>query len=134
MINMSDNTKVSNKILSRHNKPYFKRFQGELQKPLTIHIFSVYNKSAMNGLSDKYYKRVNITLPQETFQLIAHIAERGDRSRFINEAVHFYVRKIKKTYLRKQLQEGAHARSARDLNIVQEWFPLENEIWRKDKK
>lgn len=79
-------------------------------------------------------QRVNITLPKETIHLIDRVTERGDRSRFLDEAVRFYVREAGRANLRRLLREGAQRRAERDLNLVQEWFPLENEAWRKSGK
>jgi CopG family transcriptional regulator/antitoxin EndoAI len=46
--------------------------------------------------------RINITLPQETVQLIDRVAERGDRSRFIDEAVRDYVSRRSRQHLKKR--------------------------------
>lgn len=80
------------------------------------------------------YQRINITLPEETLGLIDRIAERGDRSRFIDHAIKHYVRAIGKEKLKKLLKEGAIARAERDLRIAEEWFSLEEEVWRKERK
>jgi CopG family transcriptional regulator/antitoxin EndoAI len=73
--------------------------------------------------------RINITLPPETVQLIDRVAERGDRSRFIDEAVRDYVSRRSRLHLKKRLQEGAHKRAERDLDLAQEWFLLDEEAW-----
>lgn len=82
----------------------------------------------------KTYKRVNVTLPPRTIRLIARITEKGDRSRFIDEAVRFYIRKIGETSLRKQIKEGAIKRADRDLLLSEEWFSLESEAWQKSRR
>lgn len=76
-------------------------------------------------------RRINITLPQETVQLIDRVVERGDRSRLIDEAVHDYVSRRSRLHLKKRLQEGARKRAQRDLHLAQEWFFLDEEAWRK---
>ena len=53
------------------------------------------------------HQRINITLPEETIRLIARVAENGDRSRFINEAVTSYIKEVGRANLRKRLKEGA---------------------------
>ncbi|MCI0661708.1 MAG: ribbon-helix-helix domain-containing protein [Acidobacteria bacterium] len=80
------------------------------------------------------YQRINITLPEETLGLIDRIAERGDRSRFIDHAIRHYVRTIGNAKLKKLLKEGAIARAERDLRLAEEWFTLEDEVWRKERK
>ncbi|MBI3442909.1 MAG: hypothetical protein HY007_04020 [Candidatus Sungbacteria bacterium] len=79
-------------------------------------------------------KRVNITLPQKTLQLIKRVAPKGDRSRFLDKAVHFYVKEAGRENLRALLREGASRNAERDLGLVEEWFPLEQEVWRKNRK
>jgi CopG family transcriptional regulator / antitoxin EndoAI len=74
-------------------------------------------------------KRVNITLPEETLELIDRVTEHGDRSRFIDEAVKHYVEQRGRTNLRKQLKEGAIRRAQRDLALAEEWFTLDEEAW-----
>lgn len=79
-------------------------------------------------------QRVNITLPRETIHLIDRVTERGDRSRFLDEAVRFYVKEAGCANLRRLIQDGAQRHAGRDLNLIQEWFPLEHEIWQKSGK
>jgi CopG family transcriptional regulator/antitoxin EndoAI len=75
------------------------------------------------------HKRVNITLPEETLELIDRVTEHGDRSRFIDEAVRYYVEQIGRTNLRKQLKEGAIRRAQRDLGLAEEWFTVDEDVW-----
>ena len=79
-------------------------------------------------------KRVNITLPHTTLELIKRVAPKGDRSHFLDEAVHFYVKEAGRENLRTLLRDGALNSSERDLGLVEEWFPLEQEVWQKKKK
>ena len=77
------------------------------------------------------HKRVNVTLPEETIRLIDRSADHGNRSRFIDEAVKYFVREHGRTQLRRLLEEGAERRAARDLAIAEEWFPVDQDVWRK---
>ncbi len=79
-------------------------------------------------------KRVNITLPKDTINLIERVAVKGNRSRFLDEAVRFYVRETGRANLRKLLREGAAKRAERDLNLTREWFHLEHEAWPRGKR
>ena len=76
------------------------------------------------------HKRINVTLRQETVRLIDRITDRGERSRFIDEAVRQYVRGKSLGNLRKKLREGARATRDRDLNLAEDWFILEEEASR----
>jgi CopG family transcriptional regulator/antitoxin EndoAI len=80
------------------------------------------------------HRRINITLPEETVQLIDHASEKGDRSWLINEAVRRYVALARRASLRKRLKEGALHRAERDLRLAQESFFLEEEAWPNGKK
>lgn len=77
------------------------------------------------------YARVNITLPKETVKLIDRVTRKTNRSGFVDRAVRFYVAKAGRKNLAQQLRAGAKEHAARDLSIAEEWFPLEEEVWRK---
>jgi CopG family transcriptional regulator / antitoxin EndoAI len=47
------------------------------------------------------HKRLNVTLPEETIRLIDRSAHRGNRSRFIDQAVKYFVRDRGRTHLRR---------------------------------
>ena len=79
-------------------------------------------------------QRLNITLPQETIRLIDRSINKGDRSRFIDDAVKFFVKECRRADLRAILKEGAIKRSKRDLGIAEEWFLLEEEPWQRSKE
>lgn len=80
------------------------------------------------------YRRINVTLPSETLQLLDRLAPKGDRSRFIHEAIQHYIAQIQKEKLRQQVQEGAICRAERDRNLVGDWFALEEEAWQQNAK
>jgi CopG family transcriptional regulator/antitoxin EndoAI len=80
------------------------------------------------------HKRVNVTLPEATIRLIDRSANHGNRSRFIDEAVKYFVREHGRTQLRRLLEEGAERRAARDLAIAEEWFSVDTDAWRKRRR
>ena len=75
------------------------------------------------------HRRINITLPDETIELIDRVIKKGDspeerlrdRSRFINEAVEYYIAQKALVNIREQLKEGAIQRAKRDLELVKFW-------------
>lgn len=77
------------------------------------------------------HKRINITLPETTVALLETVAEKGERSVFIDVAVKNYIKQLKQENLRERLKEGATARSKRDLQLADEWFDVEEELWQK---
>ncbi len=80
------------------------------------------------------HRRVNITLPEETLALIDRATARGDRSRFIDQAVKYFVRARGQAKLRQLLKQGAEKRAERDLTVASEWFALDDGPWRRSKK
>ena len=75
------------------------------------------------------YQRINITLPNETLQLLDRIAPKGDRSHFIDRAVRYYINAEAKENLREKLKQGAVRWAERDLGITQDWFNIDEESW-----
>lgn len=73
------------------------------------------------------YKRINISLSEDSLSLLNRVAPRGQKSRVISEALEYYVQNKGKESLRRQIIEGAQARAQRDLSLAEEWFDLENE-------
>jgi CopG family transcriptional regulator/antitoxin EndoAI len=80
------------------------------------------------------HKRVNVTLPEETIRLINQAAKRGDRSRFIDAAVRYFIRQRGRTQSGRHLEEGAERRAARDLAIAEEWFAVDRDAWQRRRK
>ncbi|MBI4558665.1 MAG: hypothetical protein HY706_13880 [Candidatus Hydrogenedentes bacterium] len=77
------------------------------------------------------HKRINVTLPVETVQLLDRVTSKGNRSRLIDTAVKYFVGQRSRRRLRKQLAEGYKRNTRLDLEIATEWFPLEQEVWDK---
>ena len=76
-------------------------------------------------------KRINIMLPERTLAVLDRVAPRGNRSRFVSEAVLHYVETKGQQSLRAQLKAGYLANADENLKIAAEWFPLEEEAWQK---
>lgn len=79
-------------------------------------------------------KRINVTLSEETLRLLDRVARKGGRSQLIDRAVRDYVAAAGRTKLRERLEEGAHRRAERDLEIAGDWLALEEETWRKARR
>jgi CopG family transcriptional regulator / antitoxin EndoAI len=76
-------------------------------------------------------KRINVMLPDQTAKVLDKVAVKGDRSRFISQAVLYYVQTQSKANLRERLKQGALANAKLDLEIAKEWFPVEQEAWQR---
>jgi CopG family transcriptional regulator/antitoxin EndoAI len=79
-------------------------------------------------------KRINIMLPETTLAVLDRVAPKGARSHFIAKAVQHYVRTCAGRNLRELLKQEALANSQRDLEIAQEWFALEQEVWQPKRR
>ena len=75
------------------------------------------------------YRRINISLPEETYQLLGHASKKGDRSKLINQAIKHYVGSLGRAKLRSASRKGAIRRAKTDLQISKDWFHLEEEAW-----
>lgn len=76
-------------------------------------------------------KRINITLSEDTIALLDRVTD--NRSRLIEEAVRHYVKDKSEENLRKRLEQGYRRRAERDLQLAEDWFPLEEEAWRTNR-
>jgi len=73
------------------------------------------------------YRKINISLPEQTLHLIEQITDKRNRSRFIDEAVKYYMEQVSNIRLREQLKEGAVKRAERDLKLSQELNDMEDD-------
>ena len=80
------------------------------------------------------YRRINITLPEPALRVVDRVAPRGNRSRFIAEAIKHYVTLTRRTELKKRLKAGALRRAERDRALAAEWFDLEEEVRPRKRK
>ena len=71
------------------------------------------------------HRRINITLPETTIRLIDRVAQKGDRSFLISEAVRHYVASVGKARLRRLLKEGALRNAERDRSVAEDWGGLD---------
>jgi CopG family transcriptional regulator/antitoxin EndoAI len=81
--------------------------------------------------ANRMNRRINVILPESTVAVLAKVAPRGGRSRLIDRAIKQYVAAHGRQHLRAQLKREALANADRDLAMAAEWFPLEEEAWRK---
>ena len=80
-------------------------------------------------MSTATLKRVNISIPESTLEKIDALTDRGDRSKFIDTAVHFYVDAVGRKNLKRSLKEGALLHALRDTEITTTWFQVDESVW-----
>ena len=70
-------------------------------------------------------RRLNISLPERTVDLIDRVAGKRRRSALINRAVVRYIQEESRVNLEERIADGARVRAERDLRLAEEWFPVE---------
>jgi CopG family transcriptional regulator/antitoxin EndoAI len=76
-------------------------------------------------------KRINVILPDATVAVLDRVVPKGKRSRFIDRAVLQFVKTEGTANLRERLKAGALANAKLNLEIAEEWFPVEQEAWQR---
>jgi CopG family transcriptional regulator / antitoxin EndoAI len=76
-------------------------------------------------------RRINVILPDATVAVLDRVARKGNRSRLISQAVLHYVKAQGAENLKERLKQGALANAELNLEIAEEWFPVEQEAWQK---
>src|SRR5260370_21264675 len=76
-------------------------------------------------------KRIKVSLPDAAVAVLDRVASKGNRSRLISQAVLHYVKTRGTENLKERLKEGALANAKLNLEIAEEWFPVEQEAWQR---
>src|ERR1017187_8045842 len=76
-------------------------------------------------------KRINVILPEATVRMIDRLSRPGQRSRFIDRAVHHYVTTASPEALQERLKQAAIRDHDLDLQIAGDWFAVDKEQWQK---
>ena len=86
---------------------------------------------SMNGGRTTTQKRINVSLPEETVKMMDRVTRKGNRSRLIDVAIRHYVKSVGRAKLKAELEAGYRALSKSGLKMAEEWFPVDQEAWRK---
>lgn len=73
---------------------------------------------------------MTFSLSLEVIEIINSLAPEN-KSSFVEEAISEYCRSIKRDRLRKRLKEGYQANAGTDLQVAEEFFPLEQEAYKR---
>jgi metal-responsive CopG/Arc/MetJ family transcriptional regulator len=74
-------------------------------------------------------EKVTLTLPSEVMDAVREEAEPRGYSKFIAEAVTFYIQEQRRSALRDRLIAGYQASAERDQALAEEWRHAEEEVW-----
>ena len=76
-------------------------------------------------------EKVTLTLPSEVMDAVREEAEPRGYSKFIAEAVIYYIQEQRRSALRERLIAGYQASAERDQALSEEWRHAEEEVWRE---
>ena len=71
-------------------------------------------------------KRINITLPKDTVEMIDKIIEKGERSRLMDKAVRYFIDDFRNRKIKEGLKDAGLSRGKRDLILSREWYKLKD--------
>jgi metal-responsive CopG/Arc/MetJ family transcriptional regulator len=75
--------------------------------------------------------KVTLTLPSQVMDAVREEAEPRGYSRFIAEAVTYYIEEHRRLALRERLVKGYQATAERDQVLAEEWRHTEEEVWQE---
>jgi len=76
-------------------------------------------------------EKVTLTLPTEVMDAVREEAEPRGYSKFIAEAVTYYIQEQRRSALRERLIAGYQADAERDQALAEEWRHAEEEVWQE---
>jgi metal-responsive CopG/Arc/MetJ family transcriptional regulator len=74
-------------------------------------------------------EKVTLTLPKDLMDTVREIAPRRGISRFVSEALEYFIEARRRQALRERLKAGYLADAALDREMAEEWRPLEEKTW-----
>ena len=74
-------------------------------------------------------EKVTLTLPKDLMDTVREIAPQRGISRFVSEALEYFIAARRRQALRERLRAGYLADAALDREMAEEWRSLEEETW-----
>ena len=74
-------------------------------------------------------EKVTLTLPQELMATVREMAPARGQSKFIAEAVEYFIAEKRRQILREKLIAGYQATAEDALAVTKEWEPVDAEAW-----
>jgi metal-responsive CopG/Arc/MetJ family transcriptional regulator len=74
-------------------------------------------------------EKVTLTLPKGLMDTVREMAPQRGISRFVGEALEYFIAARRRQALRERLRVGYLADAALDQQMAEEWRPLEEEAW-----
>ena len=76
-------------------------------------------------------EKVTLTLPSEVMDAVREQASPRGYSKFIAEAVTYYIQEQRRSALRERLIAGYQVDAERDQALTEEWRHAEEEVWQE---
>ena len=76
-------------------------------------------------------EKVTLTLPKDLMENIREIVPPGGYSKFVTEAVEYFIETKRRKELRERLINGYQVNASRDSAISAEWEAVDDETWLK---
>ena len=76
-------------------------------------------------------EKITLTLPAEVMDAVREEAEPRGYSKFIAEAVTYYIQEQRRSALRERLIAGYGANAEGDQALTEDWRHAEEEVWRE---
>jgi CopG family transcriptional regulator/antitoxin EndoAI len=73
------------------------------------------------------YERINITLSRATLGLLDRVTRKGNRSRFIDEAIRQFAKGRSREQLRELLEDDGRVNRDRDVAVLKDWAAVDAE-------
>ena len=74
-------------------------------------------------------EKVTFTIPKETMNQVREVAPARGYSKFVTEAIEYFLEENRKQALRERLIAGYRANAEADAEMAEEWRPIEEEAW-----
>lgn len=74
-------------------------------------------------------EKVTFTIPKETMNQVREVAPSRGYSKFVTEALEYFLEEKHKKALRERLIAGYKANAAADVEMAEEWQAVEDEAW-----
>ncbi|HEY84876.1 MAG TPA: hypothetical protein G4N96_07175 [Chloroflexi bacterium] len=75
-------------------------------------------------------EKVTLTLPSDLMRRVRQVAPPRGHSRFVTQAVEFYLEAQRQKQLEAQLAAGYQANAEKDRAIAGMWIAIEEDTWR----
>jgi metal-responsive CopG/Arc/MetJ family transcriptional regulator len=76
-------------------------------------------------------EKVTLTIPKETMNQVREAAPVRGYSKFVTEAIEYFLEENRKKALRERLIAGYQANAEADAAMAEDWRPVEEEAWSK---